>query len=147
GVEAGETVVVTGASGGVGFALVQLVAARGGRVLAVTSPDKADLARDAGAEATFYRRDPRLADVGAVRARGGVGAVGAGVGGSVPTTLRPVLAGGGRWVIAGAVGGPVVDVDLRRLYLHTRVVVGSSMHTPAHFAALVELARTGAVRP
>jgi len=50
-------------------------------------------------------------------------------------------------VIAGAVAGPVVAFDLRRLYLHQRVMIGSSMHTPAQFAELVDRARAGDVVP
>jgi len=49
--EAGETVLVLGASGGVGLAAIQLVKALGGVALAgIANPDKADLVRDAGAD-------------------------------------------------------------------------------------------------
>jgi NADPH:quinone reductase-like Zn-dependent oxidoreductase len=54
---------------------------------------------------------------------------------------------GGRVVTAGAIAGPVVSLDLRRLYLAHRTIVGSTMHTPEVFASLAELARTGAVQP
>ena len=50
GLGAGETVLVTGASGGVGSAAVQLARARGARVIAVTSPAKAPLLAELGAE-------------------------------------------------------------------------------------------------
>uniref|UniRef100_UPI002FDBA6BC zinc-binding dehydrogenase n=1 Tax=Streptomyces sp. IBSBF 2390 TaxID=2903533 RepID=UPI002FDBA6BC len=59
----------------------------------------------------------------------------------------PLLREGGRWVIAGALGGYDVAFDVRRLYLHNAQVIGSAMHTPAHFALLADLARRGAVRP
>src|SRR4051812_10609568 len=49
GLREGETVLVTGASGGVGYALVELAAARGARVLALTSGSKAALVAAAGA--------------------------------------------------------------------------------------------------
>jgi D-arabinose 1-dehydrogenase-like Zn-dependent alcohol dehydrogenase len=45
------------------------------------------------------------------------------------------------------VAGPVVSLDLRRLYLHNLRLIGSSMHTRAHFAKLVDVARTGSVAP
>lgn len=61
--------------------------------------------------------------------------------------MMPMLRDNGRWVIAGAVAGPVVELDLRRLYLHNVQLIGSSMHTRAHFRRLVELARSGDVRP
>jgi NADPH:quinone reductase-like Zn-dependent oxidoreductase len=68
-------------------------------------------------------------------------------GGEVLTVTLPLLREGGRLVIAGAVAGPVVDLDLRVLYLHQRRLIGSSMHSPAPFDRLVELARAGAVSP
>lgn len=61
--------------------------------------------------------------------------------------LLPALRDGARRVIAGAVAGPVVTFDLRRLYLHNLSLIGSSMHTRAHFASLADPARTGTVRP
>lgn len=50
-------------------------------------------------------------------------------------------------VIAGAAAGAVVTFDLRVLSLHQRRLVGSSMHTPAHFRALVARARGGGLSP
>ena len=59
----GETVLVLGATGGVGLAAVQLAKALGARVLAgVSNPDKADLARDAGADAIIDLARPDLRD-------------------------------------------------------------------------------------
>ncbi len=54
---------------------------------------------------------------------------------------------GGRWVVAGALGGWEVRLDVRRLYLANVALVGSTMHTPRIFALLVDLARRGDVRP
>lgn len=50
--------------------------------------------------------------------------------------LGPVLLAGDR-----------ISFDLRRLYLHNLALIGSSMHTPSHFAELVEVARHGLVTP
>ncbi len=60
-IRAGEWLLVTGASGGVGLALVQLAAARGARVVAVTSAAKADLVRAAGAMGVVTRESSNLA--------------------------------------------------------------------------------------
>ncbi|WP_277874718.1 zinc-binding dehydrogenase [Cryobacterium sp. TMT2-14] len=68
-------------------------------------------------------------------------------GGPGVSTMMPMLRDNGRWVIAGAVAGPVIDFDLRRLYLHNAQLIGSSMHTRVHFRRLVELARGGQVSP
>lgn len=143
----GETVLVTGASGGVGLALVQLAIARGATVIAVTSRAKAAQVSAAGADHVLARDD---ADLGSqVQALSSVGlAVVADVaGGPLVEQLVPLLADDGRWVIAGAVAGPVVSFDLRRLYLHNRRLIGSSMHTREHFAELVQIARSGRIRP
>lgn len=77
----------------------------------------------------------------------GLDAVADVVGGRMVETVLPLLKEGGRWVIAGAVGGPLVTFDLRRLYLHNRRLIGSSMHTPAHFRRLVREADAGRIHP
>ncbi len=143
GVRAGETVLVTGASGGVGLAAVQLAAALGCRVVAQTSPGKEELVRGAGADQVIHRDGAGLTDL----APNGLDAVIDVVAGPQLDRLLPSLRSGGRWVVAGAMAGPVVTLDLRRLYLHNLRLVGSTMHTPAHFAVLAEQARAGSVRP
>lgn len=145
GIGAGETVLVTGASGGVGLALVQLAAARGARVVAVSSAAKADAVRAAGADRVIDRSAG--VDAVAAAAPDGLDAVADVAGGELLPALLPRIRDGGRWVVAGAVAGPVVALDLRRLYLHNVSLIGSSMHTPAHFDRLVADARSGAVRP
>ncbi len=58
-----------------------------------------------------------------------------------------LLRRGGRWVVAGALGGWRVELDVRRLYLRNLALVGSTMHTPQIFDLLVDVARRGDVRP
>lgn len=139
----GETVLVTGASGGVGLAAVQLAAARGCRVVAQTSAGKEQLVRDAGADDVVDRSGDGLADL----VPEGLDAVIDVVAGPQVDALLPLLREGGRWVVAGAVADPVVRLDLRRLYLGNRRLIGSTMHTAAHFAALAEEARAGSLAP
>ncbi len=145
-ITAGETVVVTGASGGVGLALVQLASARGATVIAVTSADKAGDVRAAGAEHTVDRASNLASQVKACCPEG-VDAVADVAGGPLLGQLMPLIRDDGRWVIAGAVAGPVVEFDLRRLYLHNIRLIGSSMHTRDHFSCLVDSARRGTVQP
>lgn len=59
----------------------------------------------------------------------------------------PLLREGGRWVVAGALGGYDVSFDVHRLYLHNAQVIGSAMHTPTHFGLLMDLARRAGVQP
>lgn len=164
GLRAGETVLVTGASGGVGMALVQLARARGATVIALTRAAHAELLAEEGAHHTVTRDRPDAADVADAdtpdtpdtptlperireAAGGAVDVVADVVGGWALEQLLDVLAPGGRWVICGAVAGPVVRLDLRVLYLHRRQLIGSTMHTPEQFARLMDDARSGRIRP
>jgi NADPH:quinone reductase-like Zn-dependent oxidoreductase len=142
----GETALVSGASGGVGLALVQIARARGARVLAVSSGPKIDAVRAAGAHDVLDRGRDVVEQVRGA-APGGVDVALDVVAGELVGDGLPLLREGGRWVVAGALGGYDVTFDVRRLYLHNARVIGSSMHTPAHFALLMELARRGDVRP
>lgn len=143
----GETVLVTGASGGVGLALVQLAAARGAHVVALTSAPMRERVEAAGAAHTVSRSAGDLRAQLAGAAPSGLDAVLDVVAGPVLETGFDALTEIGRWVIAGAVAGPVVTIDVRRLYLHQRQLIGSSMHTPAHFRQLVDIARKARVAP
>ena len=144
---AGERVLVTGASGGVGLALVQLAAARGAEVVAVSSAAKVDQLRDAGAIGVVSRDADDLPGQVTDLVPSGLDAVADIAGGPLLDQLLPLVRDNGRWVIAGAVAGPVVTFDLRRLYLHNLRLIGSSMHTRQHFAKLVEAARAGTISP
>ncbi|MEE8602969.1 zinc-binding dehydrogenase [Euzebya tangerina] len=141
GCAAGERVLVTGASGGVGMAAVQLLADRGCRVVARTSDGKQDVVKAAGADEVSLRGADSLAAVELVDVV--VDVVGGEEFGAAVDRLRD----GGRLVTAGAIAGPVVPLDLRRLYLHHRTLIGSTMHTPADFAELARIAVQGGIAP
>ena len=143
GVQAGETVVVTGASGGLGLALVQLAVARGAHVIAISSSSKLASVREAGAGTVLDRGTTGVWE----QVPEGVDAVLDVVGGHGITEGMDRLRLGGRWVIGGALGGNEARVDVRRIYTRRLRLIGSSMHTPAHFHRLVDLARQGAVSP
>lgn len=142
----GETALVSGASGGVGVALVQLAGIRGARVLAVSSGTKTEEVRTAGAHVVLDRAHDVAQQVLTAAPEGIDVALDVVAGGLMSSNL-PLLREGGRWVVAGALGGYAVSFDVRRLYLHNAQVIGSAMHTPAHFRLLAELARKGGVRP
>ncbi|MFF7331641.1 zinc-binding dehydrogenase [Streptomyces sp. NPDC008150] len=142
----GETTLVSGASGGVGVALVQIARARGARVLAVSSGAKTDAVREAGAHEVVDRAGDLAGQLRAA-APDGIDVALDVVAGELVEQGLPLLREGGRWVVAGALGGYDVSFDVRRLYLHNARLVGSSMHTPAHFALLMDMARRGEIRP
>lgn len=146
-VRAEETVLVTGASGGVGLALVQLASARGARVIALTSAEHARSVRAAGAHETVLRDGGSVPDRVRAAAEGPIAVVADVVGGWAFEQFLPLLGTGGRWVVCGAVAGPLVSLDLRQLYLHRRRLIGSTMHTPDQFRRLVADAREGRIDP
>jgi NADPH:quinone reductase-like Zn-dependent oxidoreductase len=144
---AGERLLATGASGGVGIAVVQLAAAMGLEVIASTTADKAEQLVAAGADAVVDRRsDDLAAEVRAV-AGGPIDVIADVVGGDAFARWPGLLATEGRIVVAGAIAGPIVEIDLRQVYLRQRQIIGSTMHTPEHFADLVGLANEGRVVP
>ena len=146
-VSEGDTVLVTGASGGVGLAAVQLARARGARVVALCSADKGAAVRSAGAHEVVDRRGGRVVEEATAAAPTGYDAVIDVVAGPLVGRGLGLLRTGGRWVVAGALGGWAVELDVRRLYLADLSLVGSTMHTPRIFERLVEIARHGDVRP
>jgi len=107
--QAGETVLITGASGGVGSAAVQLAKRRGATVLAIAGISKAADVACLGAARVLARDEGVLAALG----REQIDAVVDVVGGGQFTELLDVLRRGGRYAVAGAIGGPMVALDLR----------------------------------
>lgn len=146
-VRAGHTVLITGASGGVGLAAVQLARARGARVVAVCSGDKGGAVRSAGADVVVDRQRGRVVDDATAAEPSGYDAILDVVAGPMIGQGLGLLRPGGRWVVAGALAGWDVNLDVRRLYLASLSLIGSTMHTPHIFDLLVDIARRGAVHP
>jgi NADPH:quinone reductase-like Zn-dependent oxidoreductase len=144
----GESVIVTGASGGVGSALVQLARSRQATVIAVCGDDKADHVRRLGAAAIVSRELHDLLD-GVRAATGGdtVDAVMDLVGGPQWARLIGALRAGGRYCCAGAVAGPSVELDLRTLYLNDLALLGATVPPPHLFAELVSSIEHGQIAP
>jgi NADPH:quinone reductase-like Zn-dependent oxidoreductase len=128
-----ETVLVTGASGGVGSAIIQLARARGAHVIAVTDAAKACGLLALGAAKTLDRDADFVADIGA----GSADVVIDLVGGAKWPSLLEVLRPGGRYAVAGAIGGPIVELDLRTLYLKDLSLFGCTVLDPSVFESLV----------
>ena len=148
GVAAGESVLVTGASGGVGSGLVQLCRARGAIPYAIVGEGKEQQVLDLGAQAVITRQAGDL--VSAVeRATCGapIDVVADLVGGPLFNDLITILRPEGRYTTAGAIGGPVVQLDLRRIYLKHLQIHGSSQGTRAAFRRLVAYIEEGKIRP
>ncbi len=144
----GERILVTGASGGVGSGIIQLARARGAVPYAVTSVGKADAVRDIGAEAAVLRGEGDLVEAVA-EATGGedIDVVADLVAGDMFNDLLRILRPEGRYTTSGAIGGPVVQLDLRTMYLKHLALHGSSQGTRGAFHRLVGYIQSGAIRP
>lgn len=110
-IAAGETILVGGAGGGVGSAVVQLAAAAGARVIAVDRGENADWCRACGAWDVLDRRDPELAAKVAGLAPAGVDVFWDNSGRHDFDRTVPLMAGGGRIVLmAGMDARPALPV-------------------------------------
>jgi NADPH:quinone reductase-like Zn-dependent oxidoreductase len=143
GVSAGEQVLVTGATGGVGSAAVQLAMRRGARVIAVASARKQAACAALGAT--------RVID-GAMGLRDSLGAdtidvVIDVVGGERWPDLLDALRPGGRYAVSGAVAGPHVALDLRKLYLKDLTMFGCTAQADGVFANLLGYIERNEIRP
>ncbi len=146
GVREGQWVLVTGASGGVGGALIQLAVRRGARVVAVTSTGKMEQVSGLGAEVVLDRVDQNLGE--AVKtATGGVDVFADVVGGPLFPDLFETLRPGGHYTTSGAIGGPIVPLDLRTLYLRDLTMHGATVLPPQVFTALITYVERGEIRP
>ena len=146
-VTTGERVLVTGASGGVGSALLQLARVRGAIPYAVTSPGKEAALLAIGAESTILRDAPDLVGETARTVDGPVDVVADLVAGPLFGDLLRILRPEGRYITAGAIGGPVVELDLRTVYLKHLELHGSSQGTRTAFRRLLGHIESGAIRP
>ncbi|MFY9241012.1 MAG: alcohol dehydrogenase family protein [Roseovarius sp.] len=142
-VTSGETVLVTGASGGVGSAAVQLALARGARVVAVTSASKADKLKAIGADQTLDRNADYLSAFGA----GQVDVVIDLVAGPKWPSLLDALRPGGRYAVAGAIAGPLVELDVRTLYLKDLSFFGCTVLEPDVFGNLIRRIERADIAP
>ncbi|MCA5892323.1 alcohol dehydrogenase family protein [Isoptericola sp. NEAU-Y5] len=143
----GERVLVTGASGGVGSAVVQLARVRGAVPYAVTSAGKEAALREIGAQGVVLRDAPDLVAEVARVVDGPVDVVADLVAGPMFNDLLRILRPEGRYTTAGAIGGPVVSLDLRTVYLKQLELHGSSQGTRTAFRRLVRYIADGDVRP
>lgn len=136
---AGERVLITGASGGVGSAAVQLAKRRGAEITALASADKADGVRALGAsevlpcDASFASESFDVV----IDVAGGAGF----------PALLVALKRGGRYGVAGAISGPIAQLDLRTLYLKDLTLYGCTILEPQVFPNLVGYIERGEIRP
>jgi NADPH:quinone reductase-like Zn-dependent oxidoreductase len=143
GLRAAETILITGASGGVGSAAVQLAKRRGARVIASCGAAKATAVRGLGADSVIDRRAGLLDLLGRER----VHVVLDVVAGAAWPRLLDVLKRRGRYVTMGAIAGPLVELDVRTLYLKDLTLMGCTYQEEGVFENLVSYVERGEIRP
>ena len=139
-----DTVLVPGASGGVGGALVQLAKRRGARVIALASEAKHTDVTALGADVVLPRAPNNLR---AALGRDKITVVADVVGGPYWSTLIDILERGGRYTCSGAIAGPMVDLDLRTFYLRDLTFTGSTVIDPEVTANLVGYIEAKEIKP
>lgn len=139
-----DTVLVPGASGGVGGALVQLAKRRGARVIALASETKHTDVTALGADFVLPRAPDNLRTA---LGRDKITVVADVVGGPYWSTLIDILERGGRYTCSGAIAGPMVDLDLRTFYLRDLTFTGSTVIDPEVTANLVGYIEAKEIKP
>jgi len=143
GVGGGDRVLVTGASGGVGSAAVQLAKRRGAHVTAVVGRAKIEAVRPLGVDRIVERGSDLVAELG----ESSVDVVIDNVAGDGFGRLLKVMARGGRYASSGAIAGPIVTMDLRDLYLKDQRLIGATAWDEPVFPNLIGYIERGEIRP
>jgi len=138
-----ETVLITGASGGVGSAAVQLARRRGAHVVAMCSRSKSEAVKALGADRIVDRDADLVAELG----EGSIDVVLDLVAGPQWPSLLEVLRRGGRYATAGAIAGPICEIDIRTLYLKDLTLFGCTFQEDVVFENIVAYIEAGEIRP
>ena len=143
GVSKGEHVLVTGASGGVGSAVVQLAKRRGATVTAVVGKNKMDVLKEIGADRVIERNS----DLVEVLGEKSVDVVVDNVAGEGFTQMSVVMKRGGRYASSGAIAGPIVTLDMRNFYLKDLTFIGCTAWDEPVFPNLISYIERGEIKP
>jgi NADPH:quinone reductase-like Zn-dependent oxidoreductase len=141
--KSGERVLVAGASGGVGSAAVQLAKRRGAWVIGITARNKTEAVKSVGCDQIVARGDDLIAALG----ESSIDLVVDNVAGEGFGAMLKVLKRGGRFVSSGAIGGPLVTLDMRDFYLKDLTMIGCTAWDEPVFPNLVSYIERGEIRP
>ncbi len=143
-VNADDHVLVTGASGGVGSAVVQLVKRRGAKVTAIVGKDKMKEVKALGADTVLERNTDMLEDALGEKF---VDVVIDNVAGETFTQMSVILKRGGRYASSGAIAGPLVTLDMRNFYLKDLTLIGCTAWDEPIFPNLIGYIERGEIQP
>ncbi|WP_262175562.1 zinc-binding dehydrogenase [Haloarcula laminariae] len=147
--QVGESVLVLGASGGVGHAAVQVAAEAGAEVFATASTDeKLTYAAELGADHTInYEEDDFASEVRSLTDGRGVDMVVDHIGAQTWQDSLKSLVKGGRVVTCGATTGGTPETDINRIFWNQLQVIGSTMATHGQAEEALELVWDGTFEP
>ena len=148
-VAAGETVLIWGIGGGVAIAALQIARLLGARTIVTSGSDeKLEMGRRLGADlALNHHRDDVRAEARKYTAGLGADVVVDSIGERTWTDSLRSLRRGGRMVICGATTGPMVSIDLRRLFWHGWSILGSTLGNRREYDEIVAHAAEGRLWP
>jgi NADPH:quinone reductase-like Zn-dependent oxidoreductase len=139
----GEHVLVAGASGGVGSAVVQLAKRRQAIVTAIAGREKMAQVRSIGADRVIARGDDIVVALG----EEAVDVVIDNVAGPAFGGMLEVLKRGGRYTSSGAIAGPLVTLDMRTFYLKDLTLIGCTAWDEPVFPNLISYIEKDEIRP
>jgi NADPH:quinone reductase-like Zn-dependent oxidoreductase len=143
GVASGEHVLVAGASGGVGSAVVQLAKVRGATVTAIVGKSKMDEVLRIGADFVVDRDSDLASEID----EESIDVVIDNVGGPHFEGELKALKRGGRYASSGAIGGPMVNLDLRTMYLKDLTLIGCTAWDEPVFPQLMSYIDSNRIKP
>lgn len=145
---AGEDVLVTGASGGVSTAAIQIAKLAGARVFAVTTTENVERVRGLGADVVYDRNEVDFSrEIWRDTGKRGVDLILDSVGSATWKQNLRAVARGGRLVVYGATTGPIGETDLRVVFWKQAEIIGTTMSNRREFETVMKLVFRGELRP
>ena len=138
-----EKILITGASGGVGSAAIQLAKLREATVIAQCASEKKNEVKKIGADQIVFRDTNLIKELG----ESSVDVVIDLVAGSNWKQLLDILKAGGKYATSGAIAGPIVELDVRTLYLKDLTLYGCTYQPKEVFTNLVGYIERNEIRP
>lgn len=147
---AGERVLITGASGGVSTAAIQVAKLAGAEVYAVTSgPENTERVRALGADRVYDRKrvEDFSREIWRDTGKKGVHVALDAVGELVWPQCLKALGVGGRLVSYGATTGPRGSTEIRVVFWKQLSILGTTMGSPTEFREVMRLVFAGRLKP
>jgi len=147
--QAKQSVLIWGASSGIGSGAIQIAKNIGAKTITtVSSDDNKHYAKNLGADFVINYKDEKVAEIITEITEGkGVDVVFEHPGKSTFLTSMRVLKTGGKIVTCGATTGPIINLDLRHVFIKHQQIIGSTMGNKNDLIELIELINQNKIKP